>query len=84
MAKGKPSHHLKRVRSDSSNLKIMSWNINDSADSVYGPKPLNREFTAILESCDIFCLQETKWEVKIPTTHAIINYVDAADQEGFV
>ena len=52
-------HHI-------NNLNILSWNINDSTDGILGKKPSDQEFTNFLSTCDIFCLQETKGNVKIP------------------
>ena len=46
-------------------LNIMSWNIR-SRDSVCGNKTNEKEFNDILNTCDIFCLQETRKEIKIP------------------
>ena len=48
------------------NLNILSWNINDSSDKLLGNKSTNMDFVNILAQHDIFCLQETKEEVKIP------------------
>ena len=49
-----------------SGLNIVSWNINDHADRIEGPKFDNPDFITILKSYDIFLLQETKGEIKIP------------------
>ena len=43
----------------------MSWNIR-SRDSACGNKTIEKEFNDILNNCDIFCLQETRKEIKIP------------------
>ena len=48
------------------NLKIVSWNINDFKDGILGYKDNNEDFVNILSKNDIFCLQETKAEIKIP------------------
>ena len=48
------------------NLKILSWNINDSSNGKEGKKVNDDEFRKILTSCPIFCLQETKDELFIP------------------
>ena len=47
-------------------IDLLSWNINDIRDKVLGPKTANQEFLAQLKDQQIFCLQETKEEVKIP------------------
>ena len=49
-----------------SKLKILSWNINDLSDSILGKKFSNQDFLDTLSPCDIFCLQETNTEFKIP------------------
>ena len=51
---------------DTNNIKIMSWNINDHMDKIEGPKIDNPEFTNVLKASDIFLLQETKGDIKIP------------------
>ena len=51
---------------NANNIKIMSWNINDHMDKIEGPKIDNPDFVNILKSFDIFLLQETKGEIKIP------------------
>ena len=47
-------------------LSITSWNINDSKDSILGDKTSNTNFVNKFSNCDVFCLQETKGNVKIP------------------
>ena len=54
----KPAHDF--------NLHICSWNINDAKDSILGHKSSDADFANILSSNDIFCIQETKGEIKIP------------------
>ena len=46
-------------------LKILSWNIHDGS-SVEGKKVDDATFLSIISQADIFCLQETKQEIKIP------------------
>ena len=46
-------------------LKILSWNIHDAA-SIEGKKVEDNSFLSVITQADIFCLQETKEEVKIP------------------
>ena len=48
------------------NLKVLSWNINDSSNGKEGRKTGDADFTRIITSCAIFCLQETKGEIFIP------------------
>ena len=43
----------------------MSWNIR-SRDTITGNKTNDKDFIDILNKCDIFCLQETRKEIKIP------------------
>ena len=50
---------------DLSTLSIMSWNIR-SRDSTCGDKTKEKDFNDLLNTCDIFCLQETRKEIKIP------------------
>ena len=45
---------------------ILSWNINDISDKSLGDKTLIPEFSDLIKSCRIFCLQETKKEVQLP------------------
>ena len=47
-------------------INLLSWNINDIKDKVLGLKTASLEFLAQLDGQDIFCLQETKEDVKIP------------------
>ncbi len=47
-------------------LKILSWNINDMTDKTIGSKQNDIKFMDNVEQCDVFCLQETKGDVKIP------------------
>ena len=47
------------------NLNIMSWNIR-SRDTLTGNKSNDKDFVDILKKHDIFCLQETRKEIKIP------------------
>ena len=47
-------------------INMLSWNINDIKDKLLGLKSANQEFLVQLEGQKIFCLQETKEEVKIP------------------
>ena len=49
-----------------SKLNILSWNINDAMDSVLGEKTSNVDFISILSNYHIFCLQETKRDIKVP------------------
>ena len=51
--------------SNLSQLNIISWNINDRRDRILGSKDTNDAFMDKLEGCHIFCLQETKGEIKI-------------------
>ena len=48
-----------------SRLNILSWNIND-ASGIQGKKIDDPSFLSIINKADIFCLQETKEELKIP------------------
>ena len=47
-------------------LNILSWNIGDSSDKILGVKSSNPDFVDVISNSDIFCLQETKGELKIP------------------
>ena len=47
------------------NLEILSWNIQDSQIKNEGGKTADTNFLKILHSAQIFCLQETKGEIKI-------------------
>ena len=47
-------------------INLLSWNINDIKDKVLDLKTADHEFLAQLEGQEIFCLQETKEDVKIP------------------
>ena len=47
-------------------LGLLSWNINDNSDSILGSKTDTEEFLRHLDGQQIFCLQETKSEIKIP------------------
>ena len=47
-------------------LDILSWNVNDLADRIFGTKSSDPDFVKIITNNDIFCLQETKRELKIP------------------
>ena len=47
-------------------LGLLSWNINDNSDSILGSKSDTDEFLRHLDGQQIFCLQETKSEIKIP------------------
>ena len=47
-------------------LGLLSWNINDNVDTVLGLKSSTDEFLKHLNGQQIFCLQETKSEIKIP------------------
>ena len=49
-----------------SNLTTLSWNINDSRSKIQGEKSDNKDFVNILAQHDVFCLQETKGDIKIP------------------
>ena len=46
---------------------MICWNINDIKDKVLGFKTANQDFLAQLKNQKIFCLQETKEEVQIPS-----------------
>ena len=46
-------------------LNILSWNIHDASD-IQGKKISDPSFLSIINKADIFCLQETKEELKIP------------------
>ena len=46
-------------------LKVLSWNIHD-ASTIEGKKIEDENFIKIIRKADIFCLQETKGEIKIP------------------
>ena len=46
-------------------LSVMSWNIR-SRDTICGNKTKEKDFNDLLNACDIFCLQETRKEIKIP------------------
>ena len=52
------SNHLHR-------LNILSWNIHD-ASGTQGKKVEDPDFLTIINKANIFCLQETKEEIKIP------------------
>ena len=57
------------IRSPSHNreaLKILSWNIHDASNGKEGRKIDDTEFAAIVTSCPIFCLQETKSKIFVP------------------
>ena len=47
-------------------IGLLSWNINDISDKILGPKTSTQQFLAQLNGQQVFCLQETKAEVKIP------------------
>ena len=47
-------------------VEILSWNVNDLADRIMGNKASNPDFIQTITKCDIFCLQETKGELKVP------------------
>ena len=47
-------------------INLLSWNINDVTDKILGLKTRTQEFIMQLDGQQIFCLQETKAEVKIP------------------
>ena len=51
---------------DGVGIKILSWNINDMSHSTLDSKHKLSEFTDAIGRCDVFCLQETKENVKIP------------------
>ena len=57
---------LKKRLTKEMGIDLLSWNINDVKDKVLGLKTSNQEFLAHLKEQQIFCLQETKEEVKIP------------------
>ena len=46
-------------------LKVLSWNIHDGS-SIEGKKVEDATFLNILSQADVFCLQETKQDIKIP------------------
>ena len=60
--KVKPSHSHQKAPS---RLNILCWNIND-ASGIGGKKVDEPSFVAVISKADIFCLQETKEELKIP------------------
>ena len=47
-------------------LSILSWNVHDINHQTLGKKTDQNEFTRILTSGLIFCLQETKGNVELP------------------
>ena len=47
-------------------LDVLSWNINDIMDGTMGSKTTCEDFVKQLTATQIFLLQETKGEVKIP------------------
>ena len=47
-------------------LKIMSRNIHDTNDSILGSKTSRKCFNDAITPSDIFCLQETKNNLKVP------------------
>ena len=47
-------------------LDVLSWNINDIMDGTMGSKTNCQDFVKQLTATQIFLLQETKGEVKIP------------------
>ena len=53
-------------RNNRSRIRFLSWNINDLNDSIYGKKTRVSEFCDVLNSHDIFCLQETKGPLTLP------------------
>ena len=60
------NHRNDKVANKISNIsKLISWNINGRMDRIIGTEDNDKVFLAILEGCDIFCLQETKGEIKI-------------------
>ena len=69
----KPPSHAQRgkanqrsnQRSKDKYLNILSWNINHNMMKNMGPKTDIPEFRSTLTTAKIFCLQETKGEVKI-------------------
>ena len=50
----------------SNGIDLLSWNIHDVQDSILGLKTSNQQFLMQLQGQRIFCLQETKAEIKIP------------------
>ena len=65
------THHKNPIKSPPSrtryhNLEIMSWNMQDCKIKDEGKKTDDKRFLDILNSTLIFCLQETKGEIKIP------------------
>ena len=58
----KPQQSQQKPRHE---LKLLSWNVNDTRDQHEGCKTEIHEFAQILGKHDIFCLQETKHEVTL-------------------
>ena len=54
------------LKCNSEYLRILSWNIHDSNDSITGSKLSDKTFIDTIAQCDIICLQETKRSLKIP------------------
>ena len=46
--------------------RILSWNIQDSKDQSTGSKLIDEDFINTITQGEIFCLQETKGELKVP------------------
>ena len=64
--KNKPSYFGQRLPTNNpSRVKILSWNIHD-ASGIQGKKVEDPSFLAVIDKADIFCLQETKEEIKVP------------------
>ena len=51
---------------NTSGLDVLSWNINDVMDGTLGAKTASADFVKQLSASQIFLLQETKGDVKIP------------------
>ena len=51
------------------NKSCVSWNINDCRDRILGSKDTDEAFMDTFKGCHLFCLQETKGEIKIENYH---------------
>ena len=58
---------------DDVGIKILNWNINDMSHSTLDFKHKLPDFTKNISECDVFCLQETKGDVKIPNFRCFNN-----------
>ena len=46
-------------------MKILSWNVNDIRTRDEGLKTANPDFIRLIQAGDLICLQETKAPIKI-------------------